>query len=70
MRQSPPLDSRFHLIPTFYATSARTSNGHKIDHEARIQAAISDLKLQTRRNYASTARKWDLCYGEAPRRQD
>jgi hypothetical protein len=31
-----------------------------MDHEARIQAAISDLESQTRRNYASTARKWGL----------
>jgi DNA-binding phage protein len=31
-----------------------------MDHEARMQAAITDLKSQTRKNYASIARKWDL----------
>jgi hypothetical protein len=31
-----------------------------MDHEARIQAAISDLESQTRKNYASTAKKWGL----------
>jgi hypothetical protein len=31
-----------------------------MDHEVRIQAAISDLESQTRRNYASTARKWNI----------
>jgi DNA-binding phage protein len=31
-----------------------------MDHEARIQAAISDLESQTRKNYTSTARKWGV----------
>jgi DNA-binding phage protein len=31
-----------------------------MDHEARIQAAISDLESQTRKNYTSTTRKWGI----------
>jgi hypothetical protein len=47
-------------MPTFYATSEQTSKSHRMDHEARNQPAIADLELQTRRNYTSTARKWDI----------
>ena len=54
---SSPLDAHSHLIPTFPITSAPTSKSHRMGHEARIQAAITDLESQTRRNYASTARK-------------
>jgi hypothetical protein len=31
-----------------------------MDYEARMQAAISDLESQDRRNFAAAARKWDL----------
>jgi Tc5 transposase DNA-binding domain len=31
-----------------------------MDHNARIQAAIDDLKSQKRTNFAATARKWNL----------
>jgi hypothetical protein len=31
-----------------------------MDHEARMQAAITELESQTRKNYTSTAKKWDL----------
>jgi hypothetical protein len=31
-----------------------------MDHEARIQAAITELESQTRKNYTSTTKKWDL----------
>jgi hypothetical protein len=31
-----------------------------MDHETRIQAAISDLESQTRKNYFSTTRKWNI----------
>jgi hypothetical protein len=41
----------------FYTTSARTSKFHRIDHEARIQAAITDLESQDRVNYAAIIRK-------------
>jgi transposase-like protein len=46
-----------HAFPT---TSARTSKLHRMDHEARIQAAISDLESQDRVNYAAIARKWEI----------
>jgi hypothetical protein len=31
-----------------------------MDHNARIQAAIDDLKTQKRVNFAATARRWDI----------
>jgi hypothetical protein len=31
---------------------------NKMDHEARIQAAIADLESQTRTNYASVRFLW------------
>jgi hypothetical protein len=31
-----------------------------MDHEARIQAAITNLESQKRLNYAATAKKWNL----------
>jgi hypothetical protein len=31
-----------------------------MDHEARIQAAITDLESQDRVNYAAIARKWEI----------
>ena len=31
-----------------------------MDHNARIQAAIDDLKTQKRVNFAVTARRWDI----------
>jgi hypothetical protein len=31
-----------------------------MDHDARIQAAITDLKSQKRVNYKATAKKWNL----------
>jgi hypothetical protein len=37
-------DSQSHSIPTFPTTSARTLKSHKIDYEARIQAAIGNLE--------------------------
>jgi hypothetical protein len=44
-------------MPTFPTTSAPTSKSHRMDHEARIQAAITDLESQIRKNYTSTAKK-------------
>jgi hypothetical protein len=44
----------------FYETSARTSKSHRMDHEARIQAAITDLESQDRVNYAAITRKWEI----------
>jgi hypothetical protein len=31
-----------------------------MDHNARIEAAIADLKTQKRVNFAATARRWDI----------
>jgi len=31
-----------------------------MDHEARIQAAITDLESQDRVNYAAIVRKWEI----------
>jgi Tc5 transposase DNA-binding domain len=31
-----------------------------MDHNARIQAAINDLRSQKRTNFAATARRWDV----------
>ena len=47
-------------MPTFPTTNTPTSKSHRIDHEARIQVAITDLESQTRRNYTSITRKWDI----------
>jgi hypothetical protein len=38
-----------------------------MDHNARIEAAITDLESQSRVNYAATAKEWDIdvqrCHG-------
>jgi hypothetical protein len=44
----------------FYPTSVRTSNPHRMDYEARIQAAITDLESQDRVNYTAIAKKWKI----------
>jgi hypothetical protein len=31
-----------------------------MNYEARMQAAISDLESQSRKNFAATAKRWDL----------
>ena len=31
-----------------------------MDHNTRIQAAIDDLKSQSRTNFASSARRWNV----------
>jgi hypothetical protein len=41
----------------FYPASVRNSNPHRMDHEARIQAAITDLESQDHVNYAAITRK-------------
>jgi hypothetical protein len=47
-------------MPTFPIINAPTSKSHRIDHEARIQAAITDLESQTRKNYTSITKKWNI----------
>jgi hypothetical protein len=44
----------------FYPTSVRTSNPHRMDHEARIQAAITNLESQDRVNYTAITKKWKI----------
>jgi hypothetical protein len=41
----------------FFTAHARTSHANSMDHEARIQAAIADLKLQDRRNITAAIKK-------------
>jgi hypothetical protein len=45
---------------TFSPTNAHTSKMNSMDHDARIQAAITDLELQKRLNFKATAKKWNL----------
>jgi hypothetical protein len=45
-------------MTAFYPTSVRTLNGHRMDHDARIQAAITDLESQDRLNITATAKRW------------
>jgi hypothetical protein len=42
----------------FSHTNAPTSKFNKMDHNARIAAAIADLESQDRTNIAAVARKW------------
>jgi hypothetical protein len=44
----------------FYPASVRYSNTDRMDHEARIQAATTDLESQDRVNYAAITRKWEI----------
>jgi Tc5 transposase DNA-binding domain len=45
---------------TFHPAHARTSHANSMDHNARIQAAITDLESQERVNYRAAAKKWNL----------
>jgi AraC-like DNA-binding protein len=47
-------------MATFFTSEPIPSTRDKIDHEARIQAAISDLESQERKNVAATARKHNV----------
>jgi hypothetical protein len=49
-----------HVMTAFYPTSVRTLNGHRMDHDAHIQAAITDLESQGQPNIAATARRWQI----------
>ena len=44
----------------FHTAHPRTLNANKMDHEARIQAAITGLKSQDHRNVTVTAKKWGV----------
>src|SRR3954447_11342512 len=45
-------------MTAFPTTNAQTSKSHRMDHDARIKAAIDDLESQDHRNTAETARRW------------
>jgi len=47
-------------MTAFFATTPRTPHTNNMDHNARIQAAITDLESQSRRNIAATAKKWGI----------
>ena len=47
-------------MPTFSPTHTQTSKFDKMDHNARIEAAIKDLRSQKRTNFAATAKRWDV----------
>jgi hypothetical protein len=55
-----PRDSHSRVIPNFCNSDLVTSNYYSMDHDARIQAAIDDLKSQKCTNFAVTARRWDV----------
>ena len=44
----------------FHTAHPRTLNVNNMDHEARIQAAITDLESQDYRNITVTAKKWGV----------
>jgi hypothetical protein len=44
----------------FSPTHACISHANSMDHRTRIQAAITDLKSQDRRNTTATAKKWGI----------
>ena len=44
----------------FPPSQACTSQADSMDHNARIQAAIDDLRSQKRTNITATAKKWEV----------
>jgi hypothetical protein len=54
------VDSHSHLIPTFCDPHRITLNYYNMDHNAHIEAAITDLRSQRRTNFTTTAKKWNL----------
>ena len=44
----------------FLTANPHSLNANNMDHEARIQAAITDLESQDRVNYAVTVKKWNI----------
>jgi hypothetical protein len=45
---------------TFHTAYPLTLYHNRMDHNARIQAAITDLESQGRVNYKATTKKWNL----------
>jgi hypothetical protein len=47
-------------MTAFPTTNAPTSKLHKMDHDARIESAITDLESQGHPNVTATAKKWKV----------
>jgi hypothetical protein len=47
-------------MTAFYPAIVRISNPHRMDHDARIKAAITDLESQDHRNITATAKQWKV----------
>jgi transposase-like protein len=47
-------------MTAFSRTNTSPSKRHKMDHDARIQAAINDLRSQNRTNIATTAKRYGV----------
>ena len=47
-------------MSAFSPTNVLTSYANSIDHNTRIEAAITNLELQDRRNIAVTTKKWGV----------
>jgi hypothetical protein len=44
----------------FHTAHPRTSHANSMDHDAQIEATITDLELQERINYATAVKKWNF----------
>ena len=47
-------------MTAFPTTNAPTSKLHRMDYDARIESAITDLESQGYLNIAATAKKWKV----------
>jgi hypothetical protein len=47
-------------MTAFPTTHVRTSKLHRMDHDARIKSAITDLESQNHPNIAAAAKKWGV----------
>jgi hypothetical protein len=47
-------------MTAFPTTNTLTLKLHKMDHNARIESAITDLESQGHPNVAATAKKWKV----------
>jgi transposase-like protein len=45
---------------TFCPAHTQTSKLHRMDDNARIESAITDLESQSRLNYSAIAKKWGI----------
>jgi hypothetical protein len=47
-------------MTAFYPAIVRISNPHRMDHDDRIKAAITELESQDHRNITATAKRWKV----------